>query len=131
MYIDYKQQPSNTTCGQTCIAMIMWRPVNEICELMGKKGGTHTKDMVMALNHFQLKNSEKLIRMSKSRSLPSFCIVKLAHRKVSDTHWAIYHNGVYYDPTVGMVTSYDENIRILSYLEIYQEPIIDYREHGH
>lgn len=95
---------------------------------MKKRGKTNTKDLVTVFGYFGIPTSKRLIRKTKQTSLPKLCIVKIKHRDYKETHWTVYHDGVFYDSAIGIISGYDEEIKLLSYLEILKEPVIDYEK---
>lgn len=127
MYIDYKEQPTETSCGQTCVSMIVWKSVEEVMSVMNKKGLTRTKDLVTALKHFDVKVEEKLKRIKQIEEIPNLCIIKLKHIDYKGTHWVVFHEGVFFDPSYGIISGYDDKIKLLSYLKITEEPKIQYK----
>lgn len=64
--------------------------------------------------------------MTKTSKLPNLCVIKLKHLEHLNTHWVVYHEGVFYDPALGMLEKYNDTIKLMSYLELYHEPVIDY-----
>lgn len=47
--IVHQQQPDNATCGQTCLAMILGHPVEDVLKIFGRIGCS-TRDMYYALD---------------------------------------------------------------------------------
>ncbi len=95
------QQPTDTTCGQTCVAMLAGVTVDEVCEVMGKKGKTHRKDLARALNHFNF-SCTPLIRMTKvlEKDVLRLAIIRLQHPTTKSwTHWVVRKDGEDYDPS--------------------------------
>lgn len=93
------QQPTDTTCGQTCVAMIVDRTVDEVCELMGKKGKTRSKDLVKVLQHFKFDCSPS-IRVNQQTKFPPLAILKLRHPTDKTwSHWVVRKDGNDYDPS--------------------------------
>jgi hypothetical protein len=127
------QQPEGSSlCGQTCVAMIAGVTLEEsIAAFGGKRGATRTKDLVNALRKLGINCGDPPLVKIKYQCYPDTCIVKL-HIDHPDlkksTHWVVWHNGKYYDPSyLGQYTlycnkgMYPEGIRATSYLSIFME----------
>jgi len=117
----FLQDPQSSTCGQTCIAMLLrLSSVDEACKLIGKKGGTRTKDLVKALRAHGWTCSTKRVRLRPRALLPQRAILfayPKGRRKKCWRHWIIIWEGSSYDPSFGRDTNlgiYD----ITSYIEI-------------
>ncbi len=128
MKINHIFQPSGSSlCGQTCVAMIAEVSLEESIEAFGgKNGGTRTKDVVTALQKLGIQCDEKLTRFKGI--LPDVSIVKLHFDDVTGTHWTLWCNGRFYDPSRygnsslnTSKTEYPEGVRITSYLPIFME----------
>ena len=99
------QQPERSrVCGQTVVAMITGRSVEEVCQLIGKTGTTKLSDIKKALEHFGVKVGYPVRynnRLKKNRpQLPEFCLIRLKRtsgRKASG-HLTFYYKGTFYDP---------------------------------
>ena len=124
MILDYKEQPTDKTCGQTCVSMILWISVEEVINVMGKNGVTCSKDFLKVFQHYGVHTDTRLRKIQKEKPLPSLCIVRLVSNQYAHGHWSVYHHGVFYDPTYGVLECYPEDIRCVSYFEIKKEPAV-------
>lgn len=112
----YKKQPKNSwLCGETCIAMLSGKSLDEICSMIGKKKekGTKTKTLVTILRRLGYDVPNRLICCSTQ---PLFAIAKQPlHGKNGNWHWVLIWNGKKYDPS-GKHPHYD--MPLSSYLLI-------------
>lgn len=115
--MDRLQQPTRTTCGQTCVAMLVGRPVDEVCTVMGRKGKTSTRDLINGLRHYGLSCGDRLARYNKNTVLPPLAILRLKHPQENYTHWVLHKDGENFDPdSVVCVVAYGWSI--ISFLEV-------------
>lgn len=101
------QQPTNTTCGQTCVAMIVDRTVDEVCEVMRTRGKTTVKHLIKALNHFGVVCGSKLQRYSTKSVITPLAVLRVRHPHQNLSHWVVRKNGNDYDP--------DSEVCVLAY----------------
>ena len=105
------KQPTAFTCGQTCLAMITKKSVEDICLLMGTKRSTTISQVSNTLNKLGYIVEPKLTRISKKNPLPELAIVKLRKQNrrgkwMNNWHWTVYCNGEFFDPSWGVVKEY-------------------------
>jgi hypothetical protein len=120
------QPPGSSLCGQTCVAMITGISLDESIQLFdGKRGGTRTRDLVNALANKGIQCGDKLVRL-KGQAKPNVCIVKLHFDDSKVTHWVVWHNGRFYDPSYygdGQLNAkkneYQTGVRETSYLPVH------------
>jgi len=119
------KQPTNYTCGQTCVAMLAGITVEKAIEVVDKKGDTSGNDLIKALNKLNIKCSDRLER-SKGK-LPKLAIIKYTwkNRIKEGSHWILCNNGKFYNPYYGVLDSPFTNDsynwqKIVSYIEIYK-----------
>ena len=88
--------------------MLSSRSVDEICEIIGRKGGTRTRDLVRGLRKLGFPCLSKLQKLREP--LPEISIL---HLRFYDTgkafhgHWSLLHHGVVYDPGLGVAIDFD------------------------
>lgn len=96
------QAVDSRTCGQTTLAIFLEKSTEEICEIMGKTGGTRTSDVLRVLDHFNIKvGSRKLTLLSKKNPLPERAIFHIRPAiKIKSFwgHWSLVYDGYVYDP---------------------------------
>ena len=123
------QPLGSSLCGQTCVAMIAGVSIEEsIAAFGGTRGGTRTRQLVDALHKLGIRCGEPpLIRIDGDCFISDTCIVKLHFEWTKRTHWVVWHEGRYYDPSeYGHMLllkpnnyEYAEGVRSTSYLPIY------------
>lgn len=121
------KQPTDYSCGQTCVAMIANVSPKEVIDIVNeeyKKGknwawrGTCARQLVKALKRLGIPSRRKLIKKKEGISLPSLCIVRLTITKERWAHWAVHKNGHILDPYYGKDPNWPKKAHITSYLEI-------------
>lgn len=113
-------QPQSGMCGQACVAMLAGVSLEEVVNVMKSKRwqGSLSK-VVETLDYYGIAHAPKMFYMgNKVNELPKCCIINARFEKGS--HLLIFHNGKYYDPSLGILEEYDIN-RIIGYLEIIIE----------
>jgi hypothetical protein len=99
--------------------MLLNKNIDEIFDLVGKRPLAIGK-MVETLNALAVKTAQKNIRISKKNPQPSpLSLVTL--KKENGYHYVLYKNGLYYDPSRGILNETPEGMTLSSYLEIYTE----------
>lgn len=120
--VRYLFQPlGSNQCGQTCVAMLLGIPLNDVLTEMGKDGVTTTRDLVTILQSHGFETSERRMRVTKSTKLPDICILSMKIEGQSNWHWVLYVQGKYLDPDAGPLSRYRRNnnaCRFTSYIEI-------------
>lgn len=98
-------QPTENTCGQTCVAMLAGIPVDDVVRVMGDSG-THLYELRYQLDKYSIVTSKKCT--ARAPEAPNYVALVgremiYAHRLVK--HWSIWHphDGVLYDPAHGNV----------------------------
>ncbi|MDP4091463.1 MAG: DUF1905 domain-containing protein [Bacillota bacterium] len=108
--IQFVNQPRNGVCGQTCVAMLVGVPVDEIIKLMGTQ--CSMSKMIEALNYFGIRHSDKMVyNLKKESNLPKCCIIN------TNGHMMVFYEGKFYDPDMGILEEFDKR-KITGYLEV-------------
>lgn len=110
-------QPNDGLCGQTCIAMLANVTLDEACEIM------HCRDwqasmgkMIDTLDYLGLEHSDTIFYTNGlDVTLPQCAI--LMEKMGRYSHYLIYYKGTFFDPTMGILESFDMN-NLVGYLEI-------------
>ena len=110
-------QPNDGLCGQTCIAMLAGVSLDEACEIM------HCRDwqasmgkMVDTLDYLGLAHEDVIhYTQSEAVTLPKCAI--LMEKMGRYSHYLVIYDGVYYDPTEGILEGFDQK-NLVGYLEI-------------
>lgn len=114
-------QPTTTTCGQACIAMIVNKTVEEVIKDMRTDGPTSIGQLMDVLDLYGVKHAERNKRISKKNPVPYKYSILTVHADGGYTHWALLYDGKYYDPEFGLMEGEYSKGRITSFLEIYAD----------
>ena len=96
-------QPTDTTCGQACIAMIAGKEVQEVIRDMKTDGPTSIGQLIEILDFYGIGHAEKNTRISKKNPVPYEYSILTVHTNAGYTHWTLLFDGKYYDPEFGLV----------------------------
>lgn len=112
--IDLIAQPEDDLCIQACAAMLAGVTLNEVIDLMkSKKYQASMSKLIETLDYYGIAHADKMIYRPKNSSvLPKCCIIN------TQSHFMIYFDGKYYDPSRGILHEYDSD-KITGYLEIF------------
>lgn len=111
-------QPTKTTCGQACIAMITGQTVEDIIRVMKTDGPTSIGQLIEALDHFEVRHAQKNTRISKKNPVPPPFSLLTVHTDAGYTHWVLFFGGKYYDPEFGLIDGDYPHGKITSFLAI-------------
>ena len=115
------KQPTVTSCGQTCVAMICRIEWEEACAAVGKRGKTSAKDLIKALRKYGFSVPDRLTRLN-GRPIPrapGTFILRLRYAKPSKaSHWVVCHYENILDPAYGFNPTRRDGDRYTSYLPI-------------
>ena len=111
-------QPSFSTCGQACIAMIAGKTVEDVIHDMKTDGPTSIGQLIEALDFYGISHAEKNLRISKKRPEPAEYSILTVHMPEGYTHWVLLKDQKYYDPEVGLIEGAYTRGKITSFLEI-------------
>lgn len=112
-------QPTNTTCGQACIAMITGKEIDEVIKVMKTDGPTSIGQLIETLNFYGIGHAERNTRISKKNPVPYKYSILTVHTDAGYTHWTLLFEGKYYDPEFGLIEGEYTHGRITSFLGIY------------
>ena len=113
-------QPTNTTCGQACIAMITGRPIEEVIQTMKTDGPTSIGQLIEALDFYKINHAERNTRISKKNPAPHQYSILTVHSNAGYTHWTLLYDGKYYDPEFGLIEGEYTYGKVTSFLSIYE-----------
>jgi hypothetical protein len=103
-----QKQPELNDCGETCIAMIVGRPVDEVkAKLKHERAGMIDLDFHRALRKYRVKfKKSRLYQMF----LPDTAILlyDAADIKSDWAHAVVLHRGRIYDPAIGVPIQCDD-----------------------
>lgn len=112
-------QPTETSCGQACIAMITGKEVEEVIKDMKTDGPTSIGQLIEILDFYGIKHAQKNTRISKKNPVPYEYSILTVHTNVGYTHWSLLFDGKYYDPEFGLLEGEYTYGKITSFLGIY------------
>ena len=112
-------QPTGTTCGQACIAMITEKNIDEVIKDMKTDGPTSIGQLIEILDFYGVKHAEKNVRISKKNPVPHKFSILTVHTNAGYTHWTLLFEGKYYDPEFGLIEGQYSYGKITSFLGIY------------
>ena len=99
-------QPTNDTCGQTCIAMLAGVKVDTAIANTRAINGCVTADLVRGLDAHGIKHGTERRwpwkRNTANWKVPDVAIITLAPRNENWYHAVVLHNGKIYDPALGV-----------------------------
>lgn len=123
MNIKYVRKPEETNhCAAACVAMVTGKSIEEtVSAFKDNTGVANTKEVADALHSFGIECEDKLTRINEKTSLPDTCLVKLRIGKYTNTRWAVWHNGRYYDPEYGITADYPPDIRATAFLSVFNK----------
>jgi hypothetical protein len=116
------QLPRRNNCGQIAVAVLTGISVKEATKLIGKKGCTRTKDLVVALRKLGYSCPDQCRKMAR----PSLGLAKLHLPKQTGWHWIVVDGSAIYDGVNGDVNGFvrwESNWKITSYLPV-TEPYV-------
>lgn len=110
-------QPFDGLCGQTCIAMLAGITLDEACEIMHcREWQASMGKIVETLDYLYIPHTN-VIYYTKGEivTLPKCAIILEKMGRYS--HYLIYFDGTYYDPTNGILEEFDLK-NMVGYLEV-------------
>lgn len=114
-------QPSFTTCGQACIAMICKKSIEEVIKDMKTDGPTSIGQLMDILDFYGIRHAERNKRISKKNPILYPYSICTVHTNKGYTHWTLFYDNKYYDPEFGLIEGEYIYGKITSFLEIYEE----------
>jgi hypothetical protein len=99
----FLHQTRKRNCGQTCLAMLTGKPIQEVEAGLGTTG-TKTKELAAWLRQNGFHCPDRLVKLRKGAAHPKGpCIFKQVRRfrdgrPRSGWHWILYSEGLYFDP---------------------------------
>ncbi|MCM1038389.1 MAG: hypothetical protein NC314_02680 [Roseburia sp.] len=114
-------QPTSTTCGQACIAMIAGKPIEDVIKDMKTDGPTSIGQLIEILDFYGIKHAERNKRISKKNPAPYEYSILTVHTSEGYTHWTLLYDKKYFDPEFGLIEGEYTHGKITSFLEIYAD----------
>lgn len=119
--MDLIMQPTFSTCGQACIAMIAKKSIEEVIKDMKTNGATSIGQLIEILDYYGIKHAERNKRISKKNPVPYEYSILTIHTSAGYTHWALWYDNKYFDPEFGLIEGEYTHGKITSFLEIYAD----------
>lgn len=113
-------QPTPTTCGQACVAMLAGKTVQQVITDMKTDGPTSIGQLMEILDAYGIEHAERNTRISKKNPVPHACSILTVHANGGYTHWLLFKDGKYYDPEFGLIEGEYPHGKITSFLAIYE-----------
>lgn len=113
-------QPTPTTCGQACIAMITGKEIEVVIKDMKTSGPTSIGQLIEILDFYGVKHAERNTRISKKNPAPYKYSILTVHTNKGYSHWTLWFDNKYYDPEFGLIEGEYTHGKITSFLGIYE-----------
>jgi hypothetical protein len=97
-------EPDPLQCGQSVLAMLSGKTVEEIINLCGTERETTLADMKRVLKLCEISFDENRVQVERKEDLPEIAILSLETPKC--WHWSLYFEGVFYDPEHGVLEDF-------------------------
>ena len=107
------KQPTDRTCGQTCVAMFAGVSVDEAIRVCGTRGGTHSRHLRRGLRALGIACADRAVRPQHFDGLCLAAVVKLRRAGSRWGHYIVWWNGLYYDPGHGRSYTPEELAELL------------------
>jgi len=117
--IEYIEQPTESTCGQSVVAMLAGVSVEEVVSVAQTDEGMDIPEMRDALAWYGFKTAtkeRKKYRKLLGGKLPDCCVLSV--RLPEYGHWSLYYKGKFYDPEFGVLDQLPEQAKLVSYWEV-------------
>ena len=113
-------QPTFTTCGQACVAMLADKPIDVVIRDMKTDGPTSIGQLIEILDAYGIRHADKNVRISKKNPVPHECSILTVHTNGGYTHWVLLCGNQYFDPEFGLIDGDYPHGKITSFLAIYR-----------
>ena len=111
-------QPTFSTCGQACIAMIAGKSVEEVIKDMKTDGAASIGQLIGILDFYGIGHAERNKRISRKNPVPYKYSILTVHTVAGYTHWTLFYDNKYYDPEFGLIEGEYTHGKITSFLEM-------------
>jgi hypothetical protein len=107
-HIESVIQPTDNVCGQTCVAMVVNRPIDEIIAVMGTPQGSFISEIRKTLKLYGFVVGNQISIPCDDDRTEAFvfprcaiCIVEWYNKLSLVTHAILLNNNMVYDPALG------------------------------
>lgn len=114
----YLKQPYRSKkCGQTCLAMILNKSIDEVCKMLNNKYRSTCiyKDLAVCLELNGYKVTKHYKRGLKQEEIPNNSVIRVQFPN-KNGHFIVKVDNEYYDPSVGIVKYLNEDRLITHYI---------------
>lgn len=112
-------QPTFSTCGQACIAMIAGKSIEEVIKDMKTDAPASIGQLIEILDFYGIGHDGRNKRISKKNPVPYKHSILTVHTNEGYTHWVLLYDNKYYDPEFGLIEGEYTHGKITSFLGIY------------
>lgn len=102
-------EPDPLQCGQTVLAILTDKTVQDIIELCGTTRETTLADMKKVLTLCGIAFCEQRKEVLCKEGLPKIALLSLETPKC--WHWSLYYDGKFYDPEYGLLNDFPPSRR--------------------
>lgn len=102
----YIHEPTDLQCGQAVIAMLCGKEVDEVIKVTGTDRETDLKQMLTALDFYDVKYNPQRKQAEKKGDLPPVALLSLETPRC--WHWSLYFKGKFLDPEHGVLDDFPE-----------------------
>lgn len=102
--IKHIYEPDPLQCGQSVLAMLTGKSVDDIVALLSNPRETKLREMFCVLEHFEVPYCPQRIAVKNKEELPQVCFLSLETPKC--WHWSLYFKGKFYDPEYGVLDNF-------------------------
>jgi hypothetical protein len=119
----HRYQPTQTSCGQACAAMVTGKAFPEIRRAFGHMHATYKSEIVKVLEQFGVKVSPPV--NYKGEALPPLALIRLSYIKRRGSgvkkvgHYVVYFNGLYYNPCRNSASPISPNLPPRTLIDSY------------
>lgn len=122
--ITWQRQPSPKSCGQTCVAMLLGVPAEEVIAKIPDKNGTVVRELAQFLHEEGWEADERCRRIGRLWQPPevALCRVRWGDPRSRHAHWVLRADGHFWDPLArDPLFLRKPGGRVLSYIEIWEK----------
>ncbi len=117
MDIKYIHEPTDLQCGQAVLAMLCGTTAEKVCAELGNQRETTLREMRQFLAAHGMALSPERRQAFVKRDLPRCALLSLETPRC--WHWALYADGVFYDPEHGVLDDFPQSERKLYWEVIF------------
>ncbi|MCR5251507.1 MAG: hypothetical protein K6E50_12960 [Lachnospiraceae bacterium] len=112
-------QPTAITCGQSCIAMLTAKTVEQVIAELNWDKGMPPDKLLEGLDHYGIRRGEGFVRISRRNPLPDGVAILHVETNYNFSHWVLLYHGKYYDPKFGIFAKEYPHGKAVAYLQVW------------